>query len=161
MVDMDRQFYLERLKAETPMFVKVLKALPADKLSYKPHERSPSAEQIAWMIARETKNCVEVARDHQTAWKEAPAPPLAGIIKEFEEAAKELIDLAAKMDDASWKQPAEFYYQGKMVSNQPAAEFIWMCLFDAIHHRGQLSAYLRPMGGKVPAIYGPSADEKG
>ena len=158
---MDRQFYLERWKAETPTFMKVLQALPADKLSYKPHERSPSAEQIAWMIARETRNCVEVARDHKTAWKEAPAPPLGEMVKEFEQAANELTDLVGKMDDASWKQPAEFYYQGKMVSNQPAEQFIWMCLFDAIHHRGQLTAYLRPMGGKVPAVYGPSADEKG
>ena len=33
-----------------------------------------------------------------------------------------------------------------------------MLLFDALHHRGQLSVYLRPMGGKVPSIYGPSAD---
>ena len=39
---------------------------------------------------------------------------------------------------------------------QPAGEFVWMLFFDAIHHRGQLSAYLRPMGGKVPSIYGPS-----
>ena len=158
---MDRQFFLERLKAETPTFVKVLQALPADKLSYKPHERSPSAEQIAWIIASETKSCVEVARDHRTAWKEAPAPPLAEMVKHFEEAAKDLIDIVGKMDDESWKKPAEFYYQEKMVSNQPAAQFIWMCFFDAIHHRGQLTAYLRPMGGKVPSIYGPSADEKG
>jgi uncharacterized damage-inducible protein DinB len=34
----------------------------------------------------------------------------------------------------------------------------WMLLLDAIHHRGQLSTYLRPMGGTVPSIYGPSAD---
>jgi uncharacterized damage-inducible protein DinB len=48
-----------------------------------------------------------------------------------------------------------------MVSEQPVGQFLWFILFDAIHHRGQLSAYLRPMGGKVPAIYGPSADEHG
>src|SRR5689334_7291005 len=35
---------------------------------------------------------------------------------------------------------------------------LWIALFDAVHHRGQLSAYIRPMGGKVPSIYGPSAD---
>ncbi len=39
--------------------------------------------------------------------------------------------------------------------------FVWGFLFDAIHHRGQLSTYLRPMGGKVPSIYGPSADDSG
>ena len=37
----------------------------------------------------------------------------------------------------------------------------WGYLFDMVHHRGQLSAYLRPMGGKVPSIYGPSADDSG
>ena len=158
---MERQFYLERLKAETPTFIKVLKALPADKISYKPHERSPSAEQLAWTITGETKACLEVARNHRTEWKENPGMSLPEMIKQFEQAARDLADQVGKMDDASWKKPAEFYYQGKVVSNQPADQFIWMCLFDAVHHRGQLTAYRRPMGGKVPAIYGPSADEKG
>ena len=39
--------------------------------------------------------------------------------------------------------------------------FVWGFLFDLIHHRGQLTTYLRPMGGKVPSIYGPSADDSG
>jgi uncharacterized damage-inducible protein DinB len=43
---------------------------------------------------------------------------------------------------------------------KPIGEWLLFVLFDAIHHRGQLSAYIRPMGGKVPAIYGPSADER-
>ena len=38
---------------------------------------------------------------------------------------------------------------------------LWIALFDVVHHRGQLSTYIRPMGGKVPSIYGPSADEAG
>jgi uncharacterized damage-inducible protein DinB len=41
----------------------------------------------------------------------------------------------------------------------PAAGFVDMAMRHSIHHRGQLSAYMRPMGGKVPSIYGPSADE--
>ena len=41
------------------------------------------------------------------------------------------------------------------------AKMAWGFLFDAVHHRGQLSTYLRPMGGKVPSIYGPSADDSG
>jgi uncharacterized damage-inducible protein DinB len=44
---------------------------------------------------------------------------------------------------------------------RPTVEFLWDFMFDAIHHRGQLSAYLRPMGAKVPSIYGPSADDTG
>lgn len=38
---------------------------------------------------------------------------------------------------------------------------LWLALFDAVHHRGQLSTYIRPMGGKVPSVYGPSADDPG
>jgi uncharacterized damage-inducible protein DinB len=38
---------------------------------------------------------------------------------------------------------------------------LWIALFDMVHHRGQLSTYIRPMGGKVPSIYGPSADDAG
>ena len=41
----------------------------------------------------------------------------------------------------------------------PISGFLWMFFFDAIHHRGQLSTYIRPMGGKVPSIYGPSGDD--
>ena len=69
-------------------------------------------------------------------------------------------DTVARMDDAAWERNAEFYFGGKKVSNQPVGGFLWFILFDAIHHRGQLTTYLRPMGAKVPAVYGPSADER-
>jgi uncharacterized damage-inducible protein DinB len=70
----------------------------------------------------------------------------------------ELTDVAERMDDASWNRTAQFYYKSRLVSEQPVGQFLWYILFDAIHHRGQLSAYLRPMGAKVPSIYGPSGD---
>ena len=82
------------------------------------------------------------------------------MVQLFEQRSNELIDRVSKMDEASWNRTAQFYYNGKVVSEQPVGQFLWFILFDAIHHRGQLSAYLRPMGGKVPAIYGPSADER-
>jgi len=82
------------------------------------------------------------------------------MVRLFEERSNELTDLVAKMDEASWNRTAQFYSNGKVVSEQPVGQFLWFILFDAIHHRGQLSSYLRPMGGKVPSIYGPSADER-
>jgi uncharacterized damage-inducible protein DinB len=42
---------------------------------------------------------------------------------------------------------------------EPVKNRLWLFFFDAIHHRGQLSTYIRPMGGKVPSIYGPSGDD--
>ena len=59
----NREFYLQRREAEFPVFMSVLNALPPDQLSYRPHERSPSAEQIVWTLARELKACIGAAKD--------------------------------------------------------------------------------------------------
>jgi len=154
-----REFFLERLAAETPVFLKVLRSLPADAIDYRPHERSPSAGQVVWTLTLEMVAAAAVAREHQAEWKTPPQPPLEEMTALFERSAGELAERVASLDEAGWDRPARFYYGGKMVSEQPAGQFLWFILFDAIHHRGQLSAYLRPMGGKVPSIYGPSADE--
>lgn len=154
-----REFFLARLQAETPVFLRVLKALPEDRLDYKPHDRSPSAEQLVWTVTAELKACIDVIKDKKATWVDIPAPPMKEMLEKYEQWAKELAALVANMDEDAWNAKTPFYYEGKVVSEQPAGQFLWFILFDAIHHRGQLSAYLRPMGGKVPAIYGPSADE--
>ncbi|MCI0661175.1 MAG: DinB family protein [Acidobacteria bacterium] len=156
-----QEFLLERLKAEVPVFLRVLKALPKDQLSYKPHDRSPSAEQLVWTITAEQKASLDVAIDHKAEWTNIPAPSMDEMLEKYEQWSNELIDRVSKLDETSWDLKAQFYYEGKLVFEQPVGLFLWNILFDAIHHRGQLSAYLRPMGGKVPAIYGPSADEPG
>ncbi len=156
----NREFYLQCRKAELPAFVNVLKALPPDRMDYKPHDRSPSAEQIVWTLAGELRSCIEVVKEHRAEWKSEPAPPLNRMIELFEQWSAELTEVVSKMDEQAWDQLAKFYFQGKMVSEQPVSQFLWMILFDAIHHRGQLTTYLRPMGGKVPAIYGPSGDSR-
>jgi len=155
-----REFYLERRKAELPAFLKVLQALPKDKLDYKPHERSPSAEQLMWTLTGELNSCIEMVNDGKAEWKNIPPPSYDEMLAKFEAWSNELTDKVAKMDDAAWNRKAQFLYEGKVVLEQEAGVFLWFIMFDAIHHRGQLSAYIRPMGGKVPAIYGPSADAR-
>ncbi len=155
-----REFYIDRRRAESPVFLRVLKELPADTADYKPHERSPTAQQLVWTLTFELQACLDVVTQNRAEWQSLPAPPLAEMVQLFEQRSNELIDRVSKMDEESWNRTAQFYYNGKVVSEQPVGQFLWFILFDAIHHRGQLSAYLRPMGGKVPAIYGPSADEK-
>jgi uncharacterized damage-inducible protein DinB len=155
-----REFYLERRRAENPVFLRVAKSLPADRMDYQPHERSPSAQQVMWTMTNELKSCIDVATQQRAEWRTTPAPPLEEMLELFEQSLNELTDRVAKMDDASWDSPAKFYVNGKVVLEQPVGQFLWFILFDAIHHRGQLSAYLRPMGGTVPAIYGPSADSR-
>ena len=155
-----REFYIERRRAEAPVFLNVLKALPADRLAYKPHDRCPSAEQLVWTLTGELRACLDVATQYKAEWKAQPPPPLNEMVALFEQWSNELIEVVSRMDEASWNRVAQFYYNGKVVSEQPAGQFLWFILFDAIHHRGQLSAYLRPMGAAVPSIYGPSADSR-
>ncbi len=62
---------------------------------------------------------------------------------------------------AAWEHKGQFIEEGHLVMEGPLREILWLLLFDAVHHRGQLSTYIRPMGGRVPSIYGPSADESG
>ena len=155
-----REFYLKRAKAEFPVFLKVLKALPKD-LSYKPHDRSPSAEQLVWIVTSELKACIDVVDTGKSEWAESKPPSLDEMIGMYEKWSNELVDKVSKMDAAAEQRNAQFFYQGMVVMERPTVEFLWDFMFDAIHHRGQLSAYIRPMGGKVPSIYGPSADDPG
>jgi len=66
------------------------------------------------------------------------------------------------MDDYGWNHQA-WLIQGtrEILLKDTVGGLLWIALFDIVHHRGQLSTYIRPMGGKVPSIYGPSADEAG
>jgi uncharacterized damage-inducible protein DinB len=155
-----RDFYLKRAKVEFPVFLKVLRALPKD-LSYKPDERSPSAEQLVWTLTYELKALIDVVDTGKSDWENTKPPSLDEMIGMFEKWSAEIIEKVAALDDAAQEKNAQFLYQGKVVMERPTVEFLWDFMFDAIHHRGQLSAYLRPMGGKVPSIYGPSADDTG
>ena len=82
-------------------------------------------------------------------------------IAAFEKNAEELERRIAKLDDAAWDGKAQFAVDGNVAWETGLGDMLFGFLFDAIHHRGQLSSYLRPMGAKVPSIYGPSADDPG
>jgi len=63
-----RDFYLKRAKAEFPVFLKVLRALPSD-LSYKPDERSPSAKQLVWTLTYELKALIDAVDTGKSDWE--------------------------------------------------------------------------------------------
>jgi uncharacterized damage-inducible protein DinB len=156
----DREFYLARRKAEWPAFQRVFGALPKDKLDYKPHERSPSAAQIMWTLASEHSACVDLVDSGRIDWAVTAPRGYDEMLRTFELNWKSLDEKAARLDDAGWKRKGQFAMGGKVVNEMPVGEFLWFILFDAVHHRGQLSTYIRPMGGKVPPIYGPSGDSR-
>jgi uncharacterized damage-inducible protein DinB len=155
-----REFFVERRRAENPAFLNVLKSVPAAGLTYRPHERSPSTEQLIWTLTSELGSCIDAATKSRAEWCTDPVPSLSEMLALFEQRSNALVDVVSRMDEAAWNDVAKFYYQDRLVSEQPVGQFLWFIHFDAIHHRGQLSTYLRPMGATVPSIYGPSADSR-
>jgi len=155
----NREFYLQRQRAELPAFMRVLKALPADRLNYRPHEQSPTAKQIVWLLTGELRTGLDAVINNRAEWKVLPPPSMAEVLEKFENWSHELIDRVSKMSETSWERAARFYFRGTLALEQPVGTFLWLNLFDGIHHRGQLSAYLHPMGAGVPTIYAPPANE--
>lgn len=68
-------------------------------------------------------------------------------------------DLIRSTPDADLEQKVKFFVGPKTLGDWTRISFLWFLLHDQIHHRGQLSIYLRMAGAKVPSIYGPSGDE--
>ena len=155
-------FCIERRKAEGPAFVRVLKAVPAARLDYRPDPKSRTAAELAWFLAAEEASLVSLLETGAIDWKEEKPPAsLDQIVTTFERSAAAVDERLAKLDEAAWKKPGKFLVGGQAVWEDSVGNMMWGMLFDAIHHRGQLSTYLRPMGGKVPQIYGPTADDTG
>lgn len=157
----DRDLYIERRKMEQPKFERVLAALPKDRLDYRPHERSPSAAQLVWTLAREHAALCDLVDAGRLDWDSTPPRGYDEMVAIFNRSWKDLGEKVARLDDSGWNRKGQFVMGGKVAGEQPVGQFLWGFLFDAVHHRGQLCAYLRPMGGKVPSIYGPSADDAG
>jgi len=156
-----REFFIRRFKIERPAFEKVIRALPNERLDYKPHERNSSAGEIAWFLALELRALVKMVNTGEIHWEQLPAPgSIDAIAKEYESAADDMEKALSSADDAKWEQDGRMYFGGKLMKTAPIGETVWDFWFDAIHHRGQLTSYLRPMGGQVPSVYGPTADTK-
>jgi uncharacterized damage-inducible protein DinB len=155
----NREFHLQCRRNETNAFHRVLNALPHDKWEYTPHEKSQSVARIVWTLVGETLVLVDLIDKGEFSFGAAPEAPPAHLIERFEKAWDLLLEKVESMSEADWSKPGRFMLNGQVRMEMPISGFLWMFLFDAIHHRGQLSTYIRPMGGKVPSIYGPSGDD--
>jgi uncharacterized damage-inducible protein DinB len=156
------EFCITKRNAEFPAFLRVLRALPASQLAYRPHPRSRSAAEIAWTIASEEADLTSILDTGKIDFKETTPPAtLDEIVATYERNFKATNERLQRLDADSWAQKGQFLMGGTPVWETTFSEFTWGFLFDAVHHRGQLSAYIRPMGGKVPSIYGPSGDDPG
>lgn len=160
----NREFFVQNVDAELPRFERAFQALPLDKLSWRPHERSKSAIELVTSMAFEATMCPVFLKTGVLDFAKA-VPPKANTVGElwnvFKQSWEETKKIVATMSDADWDSPSKMMSGDKTEWETTKCWMTWGMLLDLIHHRGQLSVYLRPMGGKVPSIYGPSGDMNG
>jgi uncharacterized damage-inducible protein DinB len=122
---------------------------------YRPDPKSRTAQEIAWQIVCEEKMIIDALESGKAEWSPPPMPAsMKNVLQAYEEQSATMPERWNDLPSASWDGALEFFG-----SERPAAPMAWSFLFDIVHHRGQITTYLRPMGSTVPQIYGPSADE--
>ncbi len=146
-------------RREIPITLKVLKAVPEDKLDYRPHERSNSIKDLLRTFMAEMFLNLDFLAGKQPEDVMKKVPEFDFItegIASFDSIADDFLALAEKTSEEDFNLPFSAWGM-----DMTRGAFVYMLLLDMIHHRGQLSVYVRLAGGKVPAIYGPSADDNG
>lgn len=153
-----KQDLLKLLKKEFVTTSRVLHAFPPEKKEFRPHERSSDAIALASTFVFEMYLLdAHLFGDTLDRSKFQTYKPdsIKTLTEDFERESAQVISRLEQLTEAELSKAVNFAGRSFV-----ADEFALMMLFDQIHHRGQLSVYVRMAGGKVPSIYGPSADDK-
>jgi uncharacterized damage-inducible protein DinB len=122
---------------------------------YRPDPKSRTAREIAWQIVCEEKMIIEALETGTTEWAPPPMPAtMKEVLAEYERQSAGMRQRWDALPLARWTGTLDFFG-----TYRPASPMAWSFLFDIVQHRGQITTYLRPMGSKVPQVYGPSGDE--
>jgi uncharacterized damage-inducible protein DinB len=150
--------FLPAVERETATTQRVIEAIPLDKGDYRPDAVSKTALELAWHIAAAEKRFFNGIADGGFDFTPVPRPDAlknsAVIVSWYGEMIASVLPRLREMSAEQLSKILDF----RGMFQVPAVVFFQTALSHSIHHRGQLSTYLRPMGGKVPAIYGESYD---
>jgi uncharacterized damage-inducible protein DinB len=158
------QALLAEFELQAPFTRKFLERLPEDKLTWKPHEKSMSAGQLAYHLAAVPGGIVRLVQNNPAQAPESFHVPQPAnrqeILKTLEASIATVRSELPKFDDAAMKETWRMVAGGRELFAQPRGGFMRdVMLSHWYQHRGQFSVYLRMLGVAVPATWGPSADE--
>jgi uncharacterized damage-inducible protein DinB len=123
--------------------------------NYRPDAKSRTAHEIAWQIVCEEKMIIDALESGKAEWMPPPTPAtMKEVVDVYDKQSADMAKRWAALPAERWSGMLDFFG-----SQRPASPMAWSFLFDIVHHRGQITTYLRPMGSTVPQICGPSGDE--
>lgn len=157
-----REAFLNTFVREHGTTLKVLRALPPGQGDFRPHPRSQCARDLAWTFVIEQGLITHAINGTLKLTGSMPKAPenYDQIVDQYERDFADVRALIERTSDERFTTGTVTFPAGPgKLADFPIVDFAWFMLFDQIHHRGQFSVMLRLAGGKVPAIYGPSADE--
>lgn len=156
----EKALFLKFWEKEAPATRKVIERIPQERSDYRADPKARNAREIAWLMVREEILLGQGLENGRLEWIEEPTPAtVKEILDTYDRHHDNVTSTLRGLAASRWEQDVPFMFQGQEVMKASGYENAWGFFFDLIHHRGQLSTYLRPMGSTVPAIYGPSADE--
>lgn len=149
-------------RAEHATTRRVLEAFPPDRWDFQPHPRASTAHRLAWTFVLEEGGML-AALEGRFALPSGGFPPppddWTAVLAAFAAQHQQLVDAAASVTTDRLLTPVRFFTGPREVGDVLTHDLLWFFLRDQIHHRGQLAVYLRLVDGRVPSIYGPTADE--
>lgn len=164
MAKSSRQQFLEAFQTEHVRTMNVLRAYPDDQSTFQPHERSRTAMDVAMPLVLGIERLMVTALTTGFDWSKPPGPlppppaSMSELTERMEAGHRAALAALEAADDAVLEGTVQFFTGPQTLGDVQVLDFLWFLLFDHIHHRGQLSVYLR-MVAQVPSIYGPSGDQ--
>jgi uncharacterized damage-inducible protein DinB len=152
-----RAMMLDGITREAECTKKVIAAVPDAKSDYRPDPHARSAKELAWHLANTDVQFLDGIADlrFDMASPENKPQTSAEVVAWYDGNIKRAIARVQELTADQLLTPVEFFG----VFNLPAALYLGFLNNHSIHHRGELVTYLRPMGSKVPSIYGGSYDD--
>ena len=155
---------LQELEQEAKTTRRVLERVPADKLAWRPHDKSMSLGQLALHVATCPGSIAEMCQQspvEMPAFGQPPSPKdAAELLPALDRSVARAREILSSMDEDNLEKLWRVVAGGKAVMALPVGAMLRSIMLNHwYHHRGQLSVYLRQVGALVPSIYGPSADE--
>jgi uncharacterized damage-inducible protein DinB len=162
-----KQMLADQLEREVARSRKAIEQMPEGKADWKPHDRSMQfgylADMVAtipaWIVLQLKQESLDVAPADGAKIPRSPKVTRDDYLKALDDAAAQARQALSEITDERLASHWQLKARDNVVQQGPRHEMIQETISHWSHHRGQMTVYLRLMGAKVPALFGPSADE--